>query len=163
MTSHWIVKWVPGNAASYVQAWRWTRLWMKKTIAFPGINNDTKFTTNPLVLHSVTVVHWSLFHQHGLTLIPAWISNHMVSEVRGEIAYPFLNFNGAIVEVCKISNFISHFIMDVITYTRGLKLNHIQHKCVDWLWTLFLMHDMICIHPAWSAKVTRPEMIPWLK
>ena len=32
-------------------------------------------------------------------LIPAWISNHMPSKVWDEITYPFLNFNGATVEV----------------------------------------------------------------
>ena len=41
----------------------------------------------------------SPFYKHGLTLIPAWISNHMSSKVLDEITYPFLNFNGATVEV----------------------------------------------------------------
>ena len=41
----------------------------------------------------------------------------MPSEVLGEITYPFLNFNGATVEVKEwISNFIPQFIMDVIIY-----------------------------------------------
>ena len=35
------------------------------------------------------------FYKHGLTLLPAWISNHMPSE----ITYPFLNCNGCTVEV----------------------------------------------------------------
>ena len=39
------------------------------------------------------------FYQHGLTLIPAWISNLMHSKVWDGITYPFLNFNGATVEV----------------------------------------------------------------
>ena len=34
------------------------------------------------------------FYQHGLTLIPAWISNHMPSKVWDEITDPLLNFNG---------------------------------------------------------------------
>ena len=35
----------------------------------------------------------------------------------GEITYPFLNFNGATVDVQEwISKFIPHFMMDVITY-----------------------------------------------
>ena len=34
-----------------------------------------------------------------LTLIPAWISNHMLSKVWDEITYPFLNFNGATLNV----------------------------------------------------------------
>ena len=36
---------------------------------------------------------------HGLTLIPAWISNYIHYNVWDEITYPFLNFNGATVEV----------------------------------------------------------------
>ena len=35
----------------------------------------------------------------GLTLIPPWISNYIHYKVWGEINYPFLNFNGATVEV----------------------------------------------------------------
>ena len=36
------------------------------------------------------------FYQNGLTLIPAWISNHMPSKVWDEITYPLPNFNGAV-------------------------------------------------------------------
>ena len=38
---------------------------------------------------------------HGLTLIQAWMSNHMPGKVWDgiTITYPFLNFNGATVEV----------------------------------------------------------------
>ena len=40
-------------------------------------------------------------------------------EVWSEITYPFPNFSGATVEVWEwISNFISHLMMDVITYPR---------------------------------------------
>ena len=49
--------------------------------------------------------------------IPAWVNNHISSKVWDEIAYPFPNFNGSIVEVQEwISNFIPHFMLDVITY-----------------------------------------------
>ena len=34
------------------------------------------------------------FYYHGLTLIPAWISNYIHYNVWDEITYPFLNFNG---------------------------------------------------------------------
>ena len=37
------------------------------------------------------------FYKHGLTLIPAWISNYIHYKVWDEIIYPFLNFNGATV------------------------------------------------------------------
>ena len=39
------------------------------------------------------------FYQHGLTLIPAWISNYIHYKVWDEIIYPFLNFNGVNFEV----------------------------------------------------------------
>ena len=39
------------------------------------------------------------FINRGLTLILAWISNHMLSKVWDEITYPFLNFHGCTVEV----------------------------------------------------------------
>ena len=39
------------------------------------------------------------FYWHDLTLIPAWISNYIHYKVWDEITYPFLNFNGATVEV----------------------------------------------------------------
>ena len=40
-----------------------------------------------------------LFYKHGLTLIPAWISNYSHQRVWDEITYPFLNFNSATVDV----------------------------------------------------------------
>ena len=41
----------------------------------------------------------------------------MTRKVWDEITYPFLNFNGSTVEVKEwMSNFIPHFIMDVIIY-----------------------------------------------
>ena len=39
------------------------------------------------------------FYLHGLTLIPAWISNYIQYKLWDEITYPFLNFNGFTVEV----------------------------------------------------------------
>ena len=41
-------------------------------------------------------------YYHELTLISAWIFNHMSSEVWGEITYSFPNFNGAAVEVWEL-------------------------------------------------------------
>ena len=58
------------------------------------------------------------FYWHGLTLISAWVSNHMPGKVCDELTYPFLNFNGCTVEVWEwIINLIPHFIMNVITYS----------------------------------------------
>ena len=39
------------------------------------------------------------FYLHGLTLISAWIRHYTHYNVWDEITYPFLNFNGATVEV----------------------------------------------------------------
>ena len=65
--------------------------------------------------NSTLITAFSCSLQQALNLIPAWISNHMISKVWDEIAYPFPNFNGCTVEVWEwISNFISHFIMDLI-------------------------------------------------
>ena len=39
------------------------------------------------------------FYSYGLISIPAWISNYINYKEWDEITYPFLNFNGATVEV----------------------------------------------------------------
>ena len=52
-----------------------------------------------------------------LTLISAWISNHMPSKVYNKITYPFSNFSRYTRWNLEIdSNLIPHLIMDVITY-----------------------------------------------
>ena len=81
-----------------------------------------------------------IFYFHELTLIPAWISNHMPSKMWDEIIHPFPNSNGCTVEVNglvvwdtitypfpnfngvtikvweRICNFIPQFIIDIIAY-----------------------------------------------
>ena len=58
------------------------------------------------------LMHWISVYWHELNLIPAWISNHMVSKVWDEIPYPPPNFNNCTIEVWEwIRNFIPHFIM----------------------------------------------------
>ena len=57
------------------------------------------------------------FYHHGLTLIPAWINNHMPRKMWAEITYPFPNLNGCTVEFWELTtNFIPPFIMDPITH-----------------------------------------------
>ena len=49
----------------------------------------------------------SPLHKHALTLIPAWMNNHMPSKVYDEITNPFPNFNVYNLKVCEwIPNFI---------------------------------------------------------
>ena len=48
---------------------------------------------------------------------------HTVSEVWGEITYPFPNVNGATVEVLeRIRNFIQYFLIDVLIHA-VIKMN----------------------------------------
>ena len=72
----------------------------------------------------------SHYSEHGLTLIPAWISNYIHYNVWAEINFPFLNPNGATIEVQEwINNFILHFSGYVITYQcLGLKLIHVSER-----------------------------------
>ena len=73
---------------------------------------------------SASYVPCSAFHWYGLTSIRAWISNHITNKVWGGSTYPFPNFVGATVKVWAwISNFITLFIMDVIIYHTGIKVN----------------------------------------
>ena len=76
------------------------------------------------------------FYWHGLTLIPAWISNYTHYKVWDEITDTAPNFNVYAVKVWEwISNFIQHFTMHMITYPcwdeltnlRGLKFS-ILHR-----------------------------------
>ena len=68
--------------------------------------------------HGLTVNgFWHPFNQQGLTLISAWMNNHMLSKLWDENTYQFLNFKGWIVEVWEwISSFIPHITGHVITY-----------------------------------------------
>ena len=50
-------------------------------------------------LYRITLCRSRIYTKHGLTLIPAQISNYLHYKVWDEITYPFPNFNGATVEV----------------------------------------------------------------
>ena len=64
-------------------------------------------------------VPWVPFINMVKNFFPVWISNNAASKVWDEITYPFPNFNGGTVEVWEwLSNFIRHFIIDVIIYPR---------------------------------------------
>ena len=81
-----------------------------------GIMANSRLSLFASTYHKLINICWDPFHWHGLTSIPAWISNHIPSKMWDEIRYPFQNFNGCTVEVWKwISNFTPPFIMDVIT------------------------------------------------
>ena len=83
-------------------------------------------------IHFCLAISRSTFYQHGLTLIPARISNHMPSKVWDKITYPLPNFNGCTIEVWEwICSFIQH-ILDVVPYPCWQKrpvLFIITHPC----------------------------------
>ena len=85
-----------------LRAWIINHIHMVKrdAIIHPCPNFSGGFAKPPLNIgHGFVITSSSPFYQHGLTLIPAWISNHMPCKVWDEITYPFLNFNGCTVEV----------------------------------------------------------------
>ena len=65
-------------------------------------------------MYSVIVhpIHRDPFYQPGLTLIPAWMSDHMHNEVWNQITSPFptTEFGEW------LDNFVPHFKMDAVTY-----------------------------------------------
>ena len=61
--------------------------------------NTRQNNTLAIVYTDATLYSNGPFYLHGLTLIPAWISNYIHYKVWDEITYPFLNFNGCTVEV----------------------------------------------------------------
>ena len=84
---------------------------------WPSANLASEFAQPSLwVQASCRAFHLGTSCCWKLTLIPAWISNHMPSKRWDESTYPLPNFNCTIEVWEWISNSISHFIMDVITY-----------------------------------------------
>ena len=59
---------------------------------------------------------------HGLTLIPAWISNHILSKEWREITCTFPNFNGCTADVWKLRN---NFILQTVWVKRSHVINTI--------------------------------------
>ena len=66
------------------------------------------------------------FYPNGLTWIPAWMRNHMPTQIWDEITYPLSNINDCTIKVWElISSFTQHYIMDVIIHPCwDLKLIH---------------------------------------
>ena len=64
-----------------------------------------------LILATGNRCSWDPFYSHGLTLIPALISNYVHYNMWGEITYPFPNFNGYTVEVWEWISNLSHVLL----------------------------------------------------
>ena len=54
---------------------------------------------NGTALLVTSCLHVAPFTNMVLNLTPAWISNHTPSKMWDEVTYPFINFNGATVDV----------------------------------------------------------------
>ena len=115
-----------GETGLFFSIFYWSRInalmprgQITKTDVFMGSN----YQATHVAPHSHRMPHsiierakfWILIKLHwNPTLHP---SNYTHYNEWDEITYPFLNFNGATVEVYEwISNFIPQFIMDLITY-----------------------------------------------
>ena len=78
----------------------------------------TEMHSNVIFVFSLLCA-WIMGEQTGGHFL-TWISCHTPNKVWDEITYPFLNFHRYTVEVCEwLSQFILHFVMDVITYSCG--------------------------------------------
>ena len=104
----------------YVESMSWDA-WFRKQ-AKPKQGHLSPFDSKSMciewfVVRPAVVTSLKTSYLHGLTYIPAWISNYIQYKVWDEIIYPFLNFNGVTGEVWEwISNFIRHFTGQVINY-----------------------------------------------
>ena len=65
-----------------------------------------------------------IIFSHNSSGLITWISNYIHYKEWDEIIYPFLNLNGATIEVLEwIRNFIPHYTECVITFHVGIKVN----------------------------------------
>ena len=76
-------------------------------------HNDN-FAVRVISLSLPMPYHLEPFKWYGVNLIPAWISNYVHYKVKW--IYSFPNFSATIKLLEWVSNFIPHFVMDVITY-----------------------------------------------
>ena len=129
---HWLTM-IPAWISNHLLS----ELWDDITYPFRNFNGCTvevsEWISN-VIPHFTEQVYW-------LTLIPAWISNHLLSEVWDYITYPFQNFNGCTVEVSECVGYcISHFIIGVMLTKSSVRCCNIH------MWTISQeILSLICI------------------
>ena len=107
----WINGWVNNREAGDL----WRHRPHYDVIVMQGSNPSLIKPPLNLNCNSVKLEFTSFCHR-DITLITAWVSNHIHYKVRDEITNPFPNLN-VTVEVWEwIINFIRCYIMEVITY-----------------------------------------------
>ena len=82
----------PWGAKEYLSVTRTRWAWMMYGIHMGNITQSISYIKVMCIEQGPLLLTW-------IILISAWISNHMPSKVWDEITFPFLNFNGATVEV----------------------------------------------------------------
>ena len=109
--------------------------------------DDQDFRKN-LVSFSLKINYsWGPVYYHGLTLIPAWITNYIHSMVWNEIGYLFPNFNGGTVEAWEwISNFIPHSTQHIMSHMGPYPFFWNDGKCSQPVKTG--PFPMYCVKPA---------------
>ena len=85
-----------GKTVILIQPKRQTTTYGLRSVSYLG---SKLWNDHPFYMTDVFLMTCGPFYKHGLTLIPAWISNYIHYNMWDEITYPFLNFNGATVEV----------------------------------------------------------------
>ena len=94
---------------------------------------------------------WGPLYYYGLTLIPAWISNHIRYKVRVEITDQFHNFNGCPVEVRGwINNSILHLTGRVIHYN-----DVIMSLIASQITSLTIVYSTVCLFRRRSTKTSK--------
>ena len=99
----------------------------------------------------------SSFYLHGLTFIPAWISNYIHYNVCYEITYPFQNFDGGI-SLNHPSDAIGQELRHSCAYNWPYRLGQVRN-CNTWfsiLEALFWEASYACLILAgWEVQVGR--------
>ena len=94
---------------------------------------------------------WSPFHKYYLHLVPAWISNHMPSEVRDEITFSFLQTQSVHCWNCGMDkDFIP--CSDICNYLFWWELSHWgreMHICIS---------SDSGLSPSWCQALSEPML-----
>ena len=124
----------------------------EKTSATGGLTSQRVSNAESVFICHVSLIKialWKPYYGSGachsgdslwtwINIIPARINNYIYYNVWGEITFPFPNFNGATVEVWEwISNFILHFIMDLVIHPFRIKVKRGTWWLLSW-WSAFI-------------------------
>ena len=105
---HWFRQWLGAGQATNNYLNQWLLVYWH-IFALLGLNELTV---------SFSRDTWGSIYKHGLTLIPAWISDYIHHKVCDEMTYPFPNFKGESFEVWEwIRNLISRFTWHMIIHS----------------------------------------------